>query len=122
VDPAAGNDGAISTAPPPSPVTSKCARTPEQTADRFTAAWLGGRGMTGEEWLGTLRPLSTETLAEKLAGVDPVEVPAERVVGPLPPTATASFVEVLVRSTPAGSGWNWSPRRTVAGDADWERA
>lgn len=97
VDPSTGDDGTAPTAAPPSPVTRPGAPTPEQTADRFTAAWLGGRGMTGDQWRATMRPLSTPMLVEKLVGTDPGGVPAERVTGqPTLRPRTGSFVEVLI--------------------------
>ncbi|MGC4747790.1 hypothetical protein ACLQ28_19350 [Micromonospora sp. DT201] len=97
VDPTAGDDGVTSTEAPPSPVTSPGARTPEQTADRFTAAWLGRPGMTAAQWQAGLRPLSTPALAEKLAGAEPGGVPAEEVNGPPSVRSrTETFVEVLL--------------------------
>ncbi|MGW3899127.1 hypothetical protein ACWD6L_28455 [Micromonospora profundi] len=97
VDPKAGDDGVLATEAPPSPVTPVGARTPEQTADRFTAAWLGRPGMTAEEWHAGLRPLSTSALTEKLAGAEPAGVPAEKVTGPSTVRAgTETFVEVLL--------------------------
>ncbi|MET7669213.1 hypothetical protein [Micromonospora luteifusca] len=97
VDPTAGDDGVTSTEAPPSPVTPPGARTPEQTADRFTAAWLGRPGMTAEQWHAGLRPLSTPALAEKLAGAEPGGVPAEEVSGPPSVRSrTETFVEVLL--------------------------
>ncbi len=97
VNPTAGDDGLLSSATPRSPVTSPGARTPEQTAERFAVAWLGRPGMTTEEWQAGLRPLSTPALREKLTGVEPEGVPAEKVAGP--PTMrerTATFVELLL--------------------------
>ncbi|WP_406073333.1 hypothetical protein [Micromonospora sp. NBC_01638] len=97
VDPTAGDDGLLSTGPPPSPVTRPGARTPEQTADRFTATWLGRPGITAEQWQDGLRPLSTPALTEKLAGADPAGVPAAEVTGPpAVQSRTETFVEVLL--------------------------
>ncbi|WP_074315124.1 hypothetical protein [Micromonospora cremea] len=124
VDPTAGDDGAISTEAPPSPVTRPGDRTPEQTADRFTAAWIGRPGMTAEQWQAGLRPLSTAALTEKLAGVDPAGVPAEEVAGPPAVRArTETFVEVLLpldtgrlrlELVAADDGW-------LVDVVDWER-
>ncbi|MEH1165762.1 hypothetical protein V6V47_10285 [Micromonospora sp. CPCC 205539] len=97
VDPAAGDDGAISTDAPPSPVTRPGDRTPEQTAERFTTAWLGSAEMTAAQWQAGLRPLSTPALTEKLAGVDPGGVPAKEATGPPEvQSRTETFVEVLL--------------------------
>ncbi|MEU5913371.1 hypothetical protein [Micromonospora sp. NPDC047527] len=124
VDPKAGDDGVLSTEAPPSPVTSAGAPTPEQTADRFAAAWLGRPGMTAEEWHAGLRPMSTSALTEKLAGADPGGVPAEEVTGPSSVRArTETFVEVLLpldrgrlrlELVTADGGW-------LVDVVDWER-
>jgi hypothetical protein len=97
VAPTAGDDGAFSTGAPPSPVTRPGEPTPEKTAERFVAAWLGKPGVTAEQWQEALRPLSTPALTEKLAGVSPSGVPAGQVEGEatLRPR-TENFVEVLV--------------------------
>ncbi|SCL14805.1 hypothetical protein [Micromonospora inyonensis] len=125
VDPNAGDDGAIATAAPPSPVTRPGAPRPEEVADRFVRAWLGGRDMTSEEWLATIRPLATPVLVEKLTGADPAGVPAERTTGPttLRPR-TESFVEALV---PLNTGQLRlelvAPEgRWLVDVVDWERA
>ncbi|MER7891880.1 hypothetical protein ABTX15_18850 [Micromonospora sp. NPDC094482] len=97
VEPDAGDDGVIGSDTPASPTTRPGARTPEQTADRFVAAWLGRPGMTAEQWHEGMRPLSTPNLVEKLAGADPTGVPAGQVTekATLLPR-TESFVEALV--------------------------
>ncbi|MFI6823609.1 hypothetical protein ACIBJE_22100 [Micromonospora sp. NPDC050187] len=125
VDPNAGDDGVIATAAPPSPVTRPGAPKPEKIADRFVGAWLGGRGMTSDEWLATIRPLATPVLVEKMTGADPAGVPAERTTGPatLRPR-TESFVEVLV---PLDTGQLRlelvAPEgRWLVDVVDWERA
>ncbi|MDG4806633.1 hypothetical protein O7634_07665 [Micromonospora sp. WMMD1120] len=124
VDPTTGDDGVLSSATPAVPVTSPGARTPEQTADRFALAWLGRPGMTTEEWQAGLRPLSTPALRDKLAGVEPESVPAEKVTGP--PTMrerTETFVELLLpldagqlrlELVSANGGW-------LVDVLDWER-
>ncbi|WP_432901198.1 hypothetical protein ACQP1S_29815 [Micromonospora matsumotoense] len=97
VDPEAGDDGVIATPAPESPRTRPGELTPEQTATRFTTAWLGGGTATAEQWQASLRPLSTPELTEKLSGAEPAGVPAEKVTGTatLRPR-TAVFAEVLV--------------------------
>ncbi|MEH1099262.1 hypothetical protein [Micromonospora sp. CPCC 205561] len=97
VAPTAGDDGAFSTGAPPSPVTRPGDLTPEKTAERFVAAWLGGPGFTADRWQEGMRPLSTPALTEKLAGADPSDVPARQVAGQVTLRARAeNFVEVLV--------------------------
>ncbi|RIV31623.1 hypothetical protein [Micromonospora radicis] len=97
VHPTTGDDGAISTTTTPSPVTRAGEATPEQVAERFVAAWLGRPGQTAESWRDELRPLSTDALVDKLAGADPVSVPASEVtdeVSVRPRSET--FVEALI--------------------------
>lgn len=97
VDPTFGDDGAIFTQPPASPVTSPGSPTPEEVAEDFVTAWLGGRSGAGDVWQVSLRPFSTPELTEKLAGAEPEGVPAERMVGaPTLRPRTEAFVEVLV--------------------------
>ncbi|MET8909337.1 hypothetical protein [Micromonospora sp. NPDC004551] len=98
VDPHAGDDGVLSSPPAAvSPKTRPGEDTPEQTASRFTAAWLTGPGSSGEAWQSRLRPLSTPALIEKMGGADPETVPARRVTEAVTLRArTESFVEALV--------------------------
>ncbi|WP_405115744.1 hypothetical protein OG559_13750 [Micromonospora sp. NBC_01405] len=97
VDPTTGDDGVVGSTTPPSPVSRPGAPPPEQIADRFTAAWLGGRDGGADEWHAALRPLSTPELTEELAGADPAGIPAERTTGePSLRLRTERFVEVLV--------------------------
>ena len=97
VDPEEGDDGVIGTAAPQSPRTRPGELNPEQTASRFTAAWLAGPTETADQWQAKLRPLSTPALTEKLAGVDPSGVPAEKVTGmPTLQPRTEVFTQVLV--------------------------
>ncbi|MGY0005470.1 hypothetical protein [Micromonospora sp. I033] len=98
VDPHAGDDGVLSSPPAAvSPKTRPGEATPEQTASRFTTAWLTGPGSSGEAWQARLRPLSTPALTEKMAGADPESVPARRITGAVTlRPRTESFVEALV--------------------------
>ena len=97
VDPAAGDDGVLSSAAPAKPKTRPGELTPEQAAGRFTNAWLAGPGSSGDEWQARLRPMSTSALTEKLTGADPETVPARRVTGQITlRPRTESFVEALV--------------------------
>ncbi|MEO3776257.1 hypothetical protein ABGB16_05235 [Micromonospora sp. B11E3] len=115
VDPEAGDDGVVGSTAPPPPRTRAGALTPEQTADRFTAAWLEGRGDSAEEWHAKLRPLSTPELTEKLSGADPAGVPAQRTTGePSVRPRTEKFVEVLI---PLDSGQ--LRLELVAPDGQW---
>ena len=107
VDPTAGNDGILATEPPPTPRTSPGAAVPEDVARTFATAWLNHRGVSAKQWYDALRPLSTSSLAERLNGVDPAGVPADRLTGELTVVARSEeFVEV----TRAGRRRHVAPR------------
>jgi hypothetical protein len=85
VDPSAGDDGlgeddaGTGTAPPPSVISGAAA--PDAIAMSFATAWLRHSGVTTESWLAGMTPYSTPALLNKLHGVDPAGVPADRVTG-----------------------------------------
>jgi hypothetical protein len=72
----AGDDGLIS----PTPLEYVDDVDVRAAATAFTQAWLQ-RSKSPEDWHASLVPLSTATLASSLDGVDPVVVPANRMVG-----------------------------------------
>lgn len=90
----------------------------------FMAAWLQ-RGLSPEAWHAAIAPLSTRTLAQSLAGVDPTGVPATRIVGE--PTVTRRSEIYAQVSVPVDSG---TVQLTVlkmgnswlVDGVDWERA
>jgi hypothetical protein len=75
------DDGLASAEPTPSPKISPGTAVPATVAKAFGKAWVNHRGVTAEEWYAGLLPHCTEPLAKKLAGVDPVGVPADRLTG-----------------------------------------
>lgn len=79
-DPAAGDDGLTDTSEP-TPYTSPGSPAPDAVARAFATAWLAHQGVTAEQWHGKLAPLATDELADKLSGVDPATVPANRLTG-----------------------------------------
>ena len=84
------------------PRTSPGAPAPVAVARSFATAWLDHRDVTAEQWHAGLRPLATTELAEKLTGVDPVAVPADRITGdPVVVPRNDSLVEVVI---PVDSG------------------
>ena len=80
VDPSE-DDSIVDTAPPPSPSTSPGGAQPEAVAYAFASAWVDHQNVTSKTWRDRLLPNVTKNLADKLEGVDPTGVPADRVVG-----------------------------------------
>ena len=87
VEPTAGDDGVVESAPGTDPTAEPVVTVkpgtpaPLDVANAFAAAWLD-RDATPERWYAGLLPHATADLAERLAGVDPSGVPAERTTGP----------------------------------------
>jgi hypothetical protein len=76
------DDSIIISEPPPTPVkTSSGTAAPEAVAYAFASAWVDHKGMTAKKWYDGLLPHATKSLADKLSGVDPEGVPADRIVG-----------------------------------------
>lgn len=125
VEPGTGNDGAIATEAPPTPLTSPGRMNPRQTATRFIAAWLTGRNAPADRWREGLRPYCTDDLNQEWAEADPTSVPAERITGDLAVTAKGvRFVEVRapldsgqLRLELVGVDGGW-----LVDAADWEPA
>ncbi|WP_091610725.1 hypothetical protein [Micromonospora mirobrigensis] len=123
VDPHTGDDGANLTPEPPSPRTRAGALTPERTAERFAAAWLGG-GPDAKRWQDAMRPFSTPTLIEQLRGANPAGVPATQVTGePTLQPRTETITEVTLpldfgrlRLTLVSPDGRW-----LVDTVDWER-
>ncbi|MFY1634678.1 hypothetical protein ACN27F_15600 [Solwaraspora sp. WMMB335] len=123
IDPTAGDDGIQSVAPPPDPVVSAGGDDPQAVAQAFAGAWIQRRLSAGQ-WHAGLVPYATEELAAKLDGVDPLDVPAERITGDpeLIPYAT-NLVEVVIevdsgklRLRLTGPDGRW-----LVDGVDWER-
>lgn len=75
------DDSVIDSAPPPGPSTSPGRAQPEAVAYAFASAWASHKNVTSKAWRDRLLPNSTKNLADELEGVDPADVPAERVLG-----------------------------------------
>ncbi|MEV0714942.1 hypothetical protein [Asanoa sp. NPDC050611] len=81
-----GDDGVVEPAPTataaldPGPSLSPGTQQIERVAKDFAEEWLN-RTAKADAWHAALVPNTTRTLAEKLEGVDPVVVPAERLTG-----------------------------------------
>ncbi|MFP5069182.1 hypothetical protein ACLFMI_05900 [Pseudonocardia nantongensis] len=100
----------VSATPTPTRLPPVAPLTPEQlpvdqaapqaleAARVWTSAWVNHpEGTTAQQWLAGLRPYTTDEFLGVLAGVDPANVPASRVTGPVVPTrASPKSVEVTV--------------------------
>jgi hypothetical protein len=124
-DPHAGDDGLTSPEPPPGPATGPGTAKPMAVARAFASAWLRHRDVSADEWQAGLLPHATEDLTQRLEGVDPAGVPADRITGDLTliPRGT-DFVEVTV---PVDSGRLLlrliAPEgRWLVDGVDWERS
>jgi hypothetical protein len=104
--PAQGSSGRptrSTTSPVPratTPVPSSAAAAQEalDVALAWARAWVNHpAGMTNEEWVAQLRPLTTEEFLPQLTSVDPVNIPSTAVVGqPEPVSSSAGAVEATV--------------------------
>lgn len=124
VDTSAGDDGVLGTEPPPRPTPAASGPAPAAAAKAFATAWLRHDGVTAEQWHHALRPHATDALLEKLSGVDPAGVPADRLTGePVVAPQTETLVEVTL---PLDSGelrleLVIDAGRWLADTVDWKR-
>ena len=81
IDPSHDDDGVIVNDDPPTPTTSPGTAEPEAVAYAFAAAWVDHKNVSAKTWHNGLVPNATEDLAEELDGVDPADVPADRLIG-----------------------------------------
>ncbi|HEX5596246.1 MAG TPA: hypothetical protein VFX61_09560 [Micromonosporaceae bacterium] len=123
--PAIADDGLLSPEATPSVTALPGVAAPQAVAEEFAAAWLGHTGISPQDWHNRLRPHSTPALAQKLSGVDPAGVPADRITGePVVIPQAATVAEVIL---PVDSG-ELRLRLMVVGDrwlvdgVDWERS
>lgn len=75
------DDSVVSPGPPPLPTTSPGTAKPEAVAYAFASAWADHTNVSAKTWHDRLVPNATKDLSEQLAGTDPEDVPASRVVG-----------------------------------------
>lgn len=120
-----GDDSILSPAAPPPPRTSPGGAAPEAVAYAFASAWVDHRDVRADEWYGRLLPHATEGLAERLSGVDPAGVPAQRIIGrPNVVPLSAGVVEaaVTVDSGQLRLRLVAPEGRWLVDGVDWERA
>jgi len=82
VNPSVDNDSVVQNDEPPqeaetSPGTAK----PEAVAYAFASAWVDHKNVSAKAWHDGIVPNATKNLSEELDGVDPADVPADRVIG-----------------------------------------
>lgn len=82
IDPSHDDDGVIvDDDPPPSPTTSPGSAEPEAVAYAFAAAWVDHKNVSAKTWHNGLVPNATQDLSDELNGVNPADVPADKVIG-----------------------------------------
>jgi hypothetical protein len=82
IDPSQDDDGVVvDDDPPPSPTAGSGSAEPEAVAYAFAAAWVDHKNVSAKSWHNGLVPNATEDLADELNGVDPADVPADKLVG-----------------------------------------
>jgi hypothetical protein len=71
--------------------------------DTWARNWVNHPpGITAEEWLKPLRPLTTEEFLTEMATVEPGNIDATKVTGP--PVTTASYTSSLEATVPTDAG------------------
>jgi hypothetical protein len=119
-----GDDGVGEPPNPPPPSTSPGAADPQTVAMDFTEKWLHHDGVTADQWLAALRPYATKALQDRLSGVDPLTVPANKVAGAASATdRSASYVDVTIPldSGALSLGLTSTNGRWLVDSVDWQR-
>ncbi|MFI5897994.1 hypothetical protein ACIA5D_48720 [Actinoplanes sp. NPDC051513] len=109
------DDSVIDSGPPPSPSTLPGRAQPEEVAYAFASAWCNHTKVTPKTWRDRLLPNSTKNLADELNGVDPVGVPADRVIGRPALVPVSETVVTAVVTMDSGK----LKLRLVAPDGHW---
>jgi hypothetical protein len=111
----AEDDSVIDSAPPPRPSTSPGRAQPEAVAYAFASSWADHQNASSRTWRDRLLPNITKNLANELNGVDPADVPADRVIGK-PALAPVSSTVVNAVITMDSGKLNL---RLIAPDGHW---
>jgi hypothetical protein len=115
--PGATGGGGQLTSPPPSSLPTRQTSAPQtpisappapqalETATLWAKAFVNHpQGITSEQWLGGLRPYTSEEyLAARMSTVDPANVPATEVTGPAEPITNYGSSVVVKVPTNAGA-------------------
>lgn len=118
------DDGAESPQVAQSPSVAPGAPGPLSVATAFAAGWVD-HDRSAESWLSALRPHSTQRLLGELAGVEPENVPANRVTGEaklIPQASAITEVEIpvdagILRLRLVGPDGHW-----FVDGIDWSRS
>jgi cell division protein FtsN len=91
------------TAPPGTPTTAPPDQAALDVATQWAQKWVNHPdGMTAEQWLEGLRPLTTEEYIGVMATVEPANIPATKVTGP--PVAKESYTTSVKATVPTDGG------------------
>lgn len=97
---------------------------PQTVAGKFLRAWLDSQ-LSPRQWHAGIEPYATAALADKLSGVDPVGVPAERTTGEptlVPRGSGSAMVSVPVDSGTVELRLIVVDGRWLVDGVDWSRA
>ncbi|PRX44155.1 hypothetical protein B0I33_11232 [Prauserella shujinwangii] len=101
------------------PLESPTSAPPEpaalRVAEQWATAWVNHpKGISNEQWLENLRPLTTEEYLPRMESVNPANIPATRVTGE--PEVTSSFTSSVDVTIPTdGPALSLTVVRTNAG-------
>ncbi|GAB1643498.1 hypothetical protein [Krasilnikovia sp. MM14-A1259] len=109
------DDSVISPDPPPSPTSDPGTAEPEAVAYAFASAWVNHQNVSAGAWHDALAPNATKDLSDELAGVNPADVPADRVLGRPTVVPVGDGLVNAVVTTNAGK----LTLRLVAPDRHW---
>ncbi|HEX2130194.1 MAG TPA: hypothetical protein VHH15_01445 [Actinophytocola sp.] len=90
------------TSPPQQPTSAAPEPEALDVATRWGEAWVDHEGVSTEEWLEGLRPLTTEEYMVEMETVDPRNVPASEVTGE--PEPTDSYTSSVTVNLPTDGG------------------
>ncbi|MCT2587367.1 hypothetical protein [Actinophytocola gossypii] len=90
------------TSPPQRPTSAPAEPAALEVATRWGEAWVDHEGVSAEEWLDGLRPLTTEEYMVEMETVDPRNVPASEVTGE--PEPTDSYTSSVTVNLPTDGG------------------
>jgi hypothetical protein len=89
--------------PPQTPSSAPASTKALDTARAWTEAWVFHPvGTTAEQWLDRLRPLTTPEYLGVMSSIEPANVPAKEITGPV--KAVSSYAKSVVAEVPTDAG------------------